>query len=137
MGAFGGVPLDMDPVSGERWDDGLEAEAPSAAERIAHLEWLLDRASGNLADQAKLIRDQKAERDQLRDQLERANRRFEVARSAGSNALGRVAELEMALEQRNDQLATATDAAEEYRMERDAARATIDAIGRLIDPQDS
>jgi len=66
----GGVPLDMDPVSGERWDDGLEAEAPSAAERIAHLEWLLDRASGNLADQAQLIQDQKADRDQLRDQLQ-------------------------------------------------------------------
>jgi chromosome segregation ATPase len=67
MSAFGGVPLNMDPVSGDVYDD-----EPVDAERLAHLEAMLDRASGALADQARLIRDQKVERDQLRSQLERA-----------------------------------------------------------------
>jgi chromosome segregation ATPase len=48
----------------------------------------------------------------------------------------RMVQLEVALKQRNQHIADASDAAEAYRMERDAARATIDAVGRLIDPQD-
>jgi chromosome segregation ATPase len=115
--------------------------------RNEHLEEMQVRASSALADQAQLIADQKAECDQLRGQLRERDEWFFARIAKLENELNgarviieardnRVVQLESALERRNGQLADATDAAEAYRMERDAARATIDAVGRLIDPQD-
>jgi chromosome segregation ATPase len=133
MTSFGGVPADMDPVSGDRWDDG---EAERLADRVAHLEEMQVRNERTMADQAKLIRDQKDTIATLRATRERLAQELAGARVIIEARDSRVAQLEKALERRNGQLADATDAAEAYRMERDAARATIDAVGRLIDPQD-
>ena len=110
------------------------ADAERAAARITHLEEMLAATERIADDQAKLIRDQKAERDQLRGRLELATNLFEVARRAGARALGEATELRSALRQAQDRAQTASDAAEEYRLERNAARVTLDSIARLVDP---
>jgi chromosome segregation ATPase len=101
MSAFGGVPLNMDPVSGDVYNDG-----PADAERLAHLEEMQVLNEQALADQARLIADQKAERDQLRGQLERTEAAHAqlagdlTATQAGTSR--RIAELESQLERATD-----------------------------------
>lgn len=73
---------------------------------------------------------------ELEGQLERAVDSAIASAVRVTELEAKMAELTAALERRNGQLADATEAAESYRMERDAARATIDSIGRLIDPED-
>lgn len=179
MGTSAYIPAEFTPAEAQA---ELAADAARLAEQCRHLEDML-AASDRVADnQAMLIRDQKAERDQLRGQLvrteaaraqladdltdtqARTSRRIaelesQLERAAdiavekavrnteleneltGARVIieardNRVVQLEKALERRNGQLADASDAAESYRVERNAARAMIDAVARLIDSQD-
>lgn len=159
----------------------LAADAERLAERCRHLEEMFVVSDQALADQAQIIRDQKAERDQLRGQLERteaaraqladdltamqARTSRRIAALAQGNAamknelagarviieardnrvaqldleldrqIEEAAELRAALHRAQDRAQTASDAAESYRLERNAARATIDKVARLIDPE--
>jgi chromosome segregation ATPase len=152
------VPLNMDPVSGHVYDDqfpGMDdvldqrpaefTRAEALAElvqdlaalqrRNEHLEAMQSRAEKVQADQAQLI-------DELTQSLRimREHRAELVNELAGARVIieardSRVVQLEEALERRNGQMADATEAAEAYRAERNAARATIDAVARLIDPE--
>jgi cell division septum initiation protein DivIVA len=114
-----------------------QALANARAAWITHLEEMVVRGDQVMADQARLIRDQKAERDQLRDQLERVS-------DAAVDKAGRVAELEAeaaelraALRQAQDRAQTASDAAEEYRTELMDARRLLDNIAALAErPRD-
>lgn len=166
MTSLGGVPTDMDPVSGERYDDGFadtdtDTDAERAADRLRHLEEMFVRNNQVMADQAQLIADQKAERDQLRLALSDA---LQVATDRG-NALhardARIAELEGQLgrerrsvevlltqrdtaerqaetyatdaERANARAQVAAEAAESYRVELMEAKRLLRNIAELSD----
>jgi chromosome segregation ATPase len=115
--------------------------------RNEHLEEMQVRASSALADQAQLIADQKAECDQLRGQLRERDEWFFARIAKLENELAgarviieardsRVVQLESALEQRNGQLADATEAAESWRSELVEMKRILRNIGDLADVGD-
>lgn len=104
-----------------RTDPRIPTAAELAAHRVPVTTGLLDRASDRI--------------DHLEATAERLADRVRVESLARQAAEKRLAELDTALERMIGQWRTASDAAEAYRSERDAARATLDRIARLVDPE--